>query len=414
MIYKLRKKFILISACAVGFVFALIFGTIYFMTAAQLDRTMDLLTDVISSNDGAFPDFSKTEKPPAPVGFQGGSLFTPETAFSTRFFTVTADSDNRIVSENTDRISSVGKEEARQYGEDALAKGGERGWINGYRYKITDTSSGKTVVFVNGETNKSVTNGLIYTVLFVLIGSFLAILLIIILISKRAVKPTAEAYEKQKQFVTDANHELKTPLTLILSNVDIVESEIGENEWLEDIRGEGERMGALINQLVTLSRMDEDGSNLSVTEFDLSAVALDTVSEFEGLAAERNKELTADIEPDIVYSGDEGMIRQLLSILLDNAVKYCDPDGQIIASVRAKSHGAVITVENTYADVDSVELDRLFDRFYRADKARSFTGSFGVGLSIAKGIAQKHRGSISAYKKDNDHIGFKVILKRIK
>ena len=250
--------------------------------------------------------------------------------------------------------------------------------------------------------------------LFVLIGSFLAILLIIILISKRAVKPTAEAYEKQKQFVTDANHELKTPLTLILSNADIVESEIGENEWLEDICGEGEQMGALINQLVTLSRMDEDGSNLSVTEFDLSAVALDTVSEFEGLAAERNKELTADIEPDIVYSGDEGMIRQLLSILLDNAVKYCYPDGQIIASVHSKSHGAVITVENTYADVDSVELERLFDRFYRADKARSFTGSFGVGLSIAKGIAQKHRGSILAYKKDNDHIGFKVILKRIK
>lgn len=250
--------------------------------------------------------------------------------------------------------------------------------------------------------------------LFVLIGSFLAILLIIILISKKAVKPTAEAYEKQKQFVTDANHELKTPLTLILSNVDIVESEIGENEWLEDIRGEGERMGALINQLVTLSRMDEDGSNLSAADFDLSAVALDTVSEFEGLAAERSKALTADVEPDISYCGDEGLIRQLLAILLDNAVKYCDPGGDIVMTIRQKGRGAVITAENTYSDEDNVELDKLFDRFYRADKARSFTGSFGVGLSIAKRIALKHKGSITAYKKDNSHIGFKVILKRIK
>lgn len=135
------------------------------------------------------------------------------------------------------------------------------------------------------------TNRLLYSVFFALVGSFIFILLLIVIISKRAVKPAAESYEKQKQFVTDANHELKTPLTLILSNVDIVESEIGKNEWLDDIRSEGERMGLLINQLVTLSRMDEDTSNLAVAEFDLSNMAFDTVSEFEGLAAEKKKHL---------------------------------------------------------------------------------------------------------------------------
>lgn len=414
MIYQLRKKFILISAAAVGFVFALIFGMIYFMTAAQLDRAMDLLTDVISSNGGAFPDFSKTEKPSAPAGLPGDGFFTPETAFSTRFFTVYVDNNNQIIRENTEKISSVNSEDARDYAETALERGDDRGWIFGYRYKITDTENGKTLVFVNGETNKSVTNGMLTIVLAVLIVSFLAILMLIILFSKRAVKPTAEAYEKQKQFVTDANHELKTPLTLILSNVDIVESEIGENEWLEDIRGEGERMGALINQLVTLSRMDEDESNLDISEFDLSAVACDTVSEFEGLAAERNKALVADVGQDIFYSGDEGMIRQLLSILLDNAVKYCDPNGSIVIKVRQRGRGALITAENSYSEVDNVELDRLFDRFYRADKARSFTGSFGVGLSVAQGIAKKHKGDITAYKREHDRIGFRVVLKRIK
>lgn len=173
-------------------------------------------------------------------------------------------------------------------------------------------------------------------------------------------------------------------------------------------------MGALINQLVTLSRMDEDESNLDISEFDLSAVACDTVYEFEGLAAERNKALVADVGQDIFYSGDEGMIRQLLSILLDNAVKYCDPNGSIVIKVRQRGRGAFITAENSYSEVDNVELDRLFDRFYRADKARSFTGSFGVGLSVAQGIAKKHKGDITAYKREHDRIGFRVVLKRIK
>lgn len=413
MIYQLRKKFILISAAAVGAVFALIFGLIYGMTSAQLNRTMDLLTDAIAGNDGAFPAFSSEDMPPAPAGVESERFFNPEARFSTRFFTAYADNHQQITRVNTDKLSSVDAETAREYVEKALAKNDSRGWINGFRYLITDTESGKTVVFVNGETNKGMTSGLQYTVLFVLLGSFLAILLLIIIISKRAVKPTAEAYEKQKQFVTDANHELKTPLTLILSNVDIVESEIGENEWLEDIRSEGERMSALIHQLVTLSRMDEDTANLNAAAFDLSSTALDTVSEFEGLAAERNKDLSAAIEPDVIYTGDEGLIRQLLSILLDNAVKYCDPGGEITVQVRSKGHGAVITVENTYREIDSVALDKLFDRFYRADPSRSFNGSFGVGLSIARGIAQKHKGSIAAYQKDDSHIGFKVVLKKL-
>lgn len=170
-------------------------------------------------------------------------------------------------------------------------------------------------------------------------------------------------------------------------------------------------MGALINQLVTLSRMDEDTSNLTISDFDLSGMASDVVSEFEGLAAEREKNLIAALEPFIRYTGDEGLIRKLMAILLDNAVKYCDPEGQIQVSVYSKGRSPIISVENTYADVDSVELSRLFDRFYRADKARTYTGSFGIGLSIAESIVKNHKGEIAAYKKDANHIGFKATLK---
>lgn len=410
MIYNLRRKFILVSAFSVSLVFVLIFGSIYIISTSQLNATMDILTDVISKNGGVFPDFDKLERPSAPVGFHNETFLSPDTPFSTRFFTVWLDKDNQVLRENTEQ-TSIDSKEAREYAAKALGSGEERGWVSHYRYRVVDTDYGKSVVFVNGEMNEAVTNRLLYTVFLVLAGSFLVILMLIIFISKRAVKPTAESYEKQKQFITDANHELKTPLTLILSNVDIVESEYGKSEWLDDIRSEGERMGALINQLVTLSRMDEDTSNLTISDFDLSGMASDVVSEFEGLAAERKKNLIAAIEPFIRYTGDEGLIRKLMAILLDNAVKYCDPEGQIQVSVYSKGRSPIISVENTYADVDSVELGRLFDRFYRADKARTYTGSFGIGLSIAESIVKNHKGEIAAYKKDANHIGFRATLK---
>ena len=375
-----------------------------------MNHSLDMLTDVIAVNDGSFPDFDKIQAADHPENLQQNQFLTPETQFSTRFFTVLADGENTIVRENIEHISSVSRSQARSYAKNVLEGGKERGWASDYRYKVAETEEGKLIVFVNGEANKTMTNRLFYSVFFVLAGSFLLILLPLLLISKKAVKPAAESYEKQKQFVTDANHELKTPLTLILSNVDIVESETGPNEWLDDIRSEGERMRSLIDQLLTLSRMDEDQANLTVETFNLSETAADVVSEFAGLAAEKKKHLTGEIEPSVCYCGDEGLIRRLLYILLDNAVKYCDPDGDIHVHVHKKGRRFIICVENSFQNIDNTELSRLFDRFYRADKARTFTGGFGVGLSIAKSIAEKHRGNITAYKKDTEHIGFKVTI----
>lgn len=414
MIYNLRKKFITISAISIGIVFLLIFGTICVVSISLLNSRMDTLTDVIASNNGIFPDFEELErplKPSKPMEFGQENFLTPETKFSTRFFTVWVDDNNQIIRENVEQISSVDKKDAQAYATKVLKSGKERGWISEYRYKILNTTYGKSIVFVNGEMNKGTTIRMLYSVAFVLIGSFLFILMLIILISKRVVGPVAESYEKQKQFITDANHELKTPLTLILSNVDIVESEIGQNEWLEDIRSEGERMGALINQLVLLSRMDENVSEVLFAEFNLSDTIFDVISEFQALAIEKKKYVTVDITPFIMYEGDEGLIRKLMYILLDNAIKYCDLEGEIQIKVYMKGHYPIITVENTYRDVDTIEFGKLFDRFYRADKARNFSGSFGVGLSIAKSIVKTHKGDIVAYRKNAEKIGFRVLLK---
>ncbi|MBP3488686.1 MAG: HAMP domain-containing histidine kinase [Roseburia sp.] len=409
MIYSLRKKFIIVSAASSVIVFSVIFAIICVMSNIQLNHTMDALTDAIASNDGVFPEFDPSVRPMPAGGFPYTDVITEETRFSTRFFTVWLGDDDRIVHVNVDSIFSISETQAQEYTKAALEDGTEKGWVSDYRYKFFETETGTAIVFVDGTMNRMFANRFLLTSLLILFGSSLIILILFVLISKWVVRPVAESYEKQKQFITDANHELKTPLTLILTNLDIVEAEIGKNEWLDDIRSEGERMGMLVNQLVTLSRMDEDQSNLTISRFDLSSVLSDVISEFEPLAAERRKDLFYKVQPLIIYQGDEGLIRRLAAILLDNAVKYCDTGGRIQVSVYERRH-PVIVVENTYCDVNNIELPKLFDRFYRADKARTFDGGFGVGLSIARAIAKNHHGDISVYKKEG-LIGFKVELK---
>lgn len=409
MIAGLQKKFILISAASTLAVFSIIFLLLVLFSWDQMEKTMDTLTDAIVSNDGVFPDFEPDDHRGPSQRLPYGEIITEETQFSTRFFTVWLDGEKQILRINMDAVSSISRDDVKEYVQKALKEGRERGWVSDYRYRILETGQGATVVFVNGSMNWAVTTRLLVTAFLVLLGSALLILLLTVLLSKRVVRPVAESYEKQKQFITDANHELKTPLTLILSNLDIVEAELGQNEWLDDIRSEGERMGLMINQLVALSRMDESQAHMVRSAFDLSAAVEDTVSEFRPLAAERGKKPQTSIEPGIRYEGDEGLIRRLASILMDNAVKYCDEGGEIRVEVCQHRH-PVLIVENTYAQVDQLELDRLFDRFYRADKARTFSGSFGVGLSIAQSIVRSHRGSIHAYRKGNT-IGFRAELK---
>lgn len=283
--------------------------------------------------------------------------------------------------------------------------------MSGFRYRVFQTAVGEAVVFVDAGMNLAMAYRIIVSVGVVLLGSGLIILLLIVIFSRRAVTPVAESYEKQKQFITDANHELKTPLTLILTNLDIAESQVGKNEWLEDIRAEGERMAQLVNQLVTLTRMDEEGQQPEAAEFSLSEAVSDTVSEFRCLAESEGKHLAVAVEPGISFTGNEEAVRKLLSILMDNAVKYCDEGGDIRVSFEQKRH-PVLRVENTCQDVGNIELNRLFDRFYRADKSRTYMGGFGIGLSIAKAVAAKQNSEISAYWKGEDWIGFKVVFKK--
>ncbi len=407
MIYRLRKKFI--SICVLSFiaVFIVVFVLIYLITTIQTNQSLDMHADIISQNDGKFPDFNEQRpggnRPMPPEGFNRESPFT------TRYFTVRFDKRTNMVLADTRQIASVSEIEAEGYATEALKLGTERGWCDDYRYKIYDTETGTTIVFVSGIAAKENNRNFMLGTLSVFALCSVVIIVLIIFISKRAVKPTAESYEKQKQFITNANHELKTPLTLIRTNLDILESEVGENEWLSDIRDETLLMNELVNRLVSLARMDEDGTKLEMKEFSITDAVADTVSSFAPSIESSGKHLTVNIASPSSYVGDEAGIRQVVSILMDNAFKYCDNSGEIRISLTGDKH-PILCVENSYAAVGNVELDRLFDRFYRADKARTYGTGFGIGLSMAKAIVEKHHGSIVAYNIENHKIGFKVKL----
>ncbi len=407
MIYRLRRNFI--SICILSFiaVFLVVIALIYTMTSIQTNRALDRHADMISQNDGRFPDFNETrpdgDRPMPPEGFNRESPFT------TRYFTVRFDRRTDTVFADTRQIASVSEEEAEIYAIEALRAGNARGWCDDYRYKIYDTETGTSIVFVSGISAKENNRNFMLGTLSAFAVCSIVIIILIIFISRRAIKPVAESYEKQKQFITNANHELKTPLTLIRTNLDILESEVGENEWLSDIRDETLMMSELVNRLVSLARMDEDGTKLEMKEFSISDAVADTVSSFAHSAQSSGKQMTVNIASPLSYIGDEAGIRQVVSILMDNALKYCDMGGEIKVTLTGDRH-PILTVENSYAAVEKIELNRLFDRFYRADKARTYGTGFGIGLSMAKAIVEKHHGSISAYNIEDEKIGFRVKL----
>jgi len=406
MIKRLRKRFILICTFSFLAVFVIMMAGIYVSNTVRQTKRFDLLADILSENCGSFPEpkavFSSSSRPIA-------EFITPDTPFTTRYFTVTFSADGSLESSNIQSISDISEAEAESMGREILQKGTERGWKGDFRYKLYETDGKQQVIFISAVTHMAATRDYMLSTVKVFGLGSLAVLVLIIFLSRFAVRTAEESDRKQKQFITDANHELKTPLTLILTNIDIAESELGQNEWLDDIRTEGERMGKLVNRLVTLSRMDEEKEAGCSGEFLLSDTVQESVSEFEELAAMCGKELSAEIMPDLHYTGNEPELRQLTAILLDNAVKYCDAGGAIHVQLRRKKH-IMLTVTNACRDVDSIQLDRLFDRFYREDTARTAGSGFGIGLSIAQSIVERHKGSIKAEKAAEGEIRFTVRL----
>lgn len=390
MIKSLKRRFIIISCIIIFVVAQIIAGVIIVINYNNvLTRTDSSISNIMRYK----PDDTNTD-------------FKGEGQMNMRYFIVEV-SSNGEATLNTERSK-----------DDTITNSNfldfynninkNKGIYNYYRYITFDhDDSTKTIVFVNIYIDMQAFYTSSLTTEFVLLIAFIVISLLLILLSNKLFKHTITAYQKQKEFITNASHELKTPLTIISANNELIKYEYNDNDYTNVIDNQIIKLNKLINQMIQQAKLDED-RKLEKQDFDLSLACLDSINMFSNLIKQSNKSLSSKISNDIIYNGDEEKIRHLLSILLDNANKYCDDCGVIEFSL-VKRKRIFISVINSYKDVSNINVDSLFERFYRENKSRGNSNSYGLGLSIALGIVEKHNGEIKAIKHD-EKIEFLVKL----
>ena len=419
MIRDLRKKFILVAMLSTMLVLTAIMGVVNFSNYREMLDRADEMTALLEQNDGKFPEEPSrheqddTETPPAKPenDEKDKSRFSVETPFETRYFTVTVDENGEVTDCDLDRIAAVDEETAEEYTQTAQQKNKTTGFQGIYRYRVTETEDGAKYVFLDCRREISNFRTVLVTTISVSLFGLAAVFVLVVIFSRMVFRPVEESIQKQKRFITDASHELKTPLTIIDANTEVMEMESGESQWTKSTRKQIQRLSGLVQQLVTLSRLDEEKGLEEKCEFNLSEAVSECVQPYESLAQTREKNLTLNIEEDITYTGDERSIRQLAGILMDNAVKYSSENGNITLTLKKKGKKIFLEVYNDADDLPQGKMDVLFERFYRLDSSRnSGTGGSGIGLSVAKAIVQAHKGKITAENKNGRRLTITVIL----
>ena len=361
-------------------------------------------------NNSDTEDKINTTPPTHPWKFK--APMNPETPYSTRFFSLLFDQDGNVIQKDLAHIAAITDDDIAEYISVALKHGEGYGYYSDYKYRvILQDNREYMVVFLDCYQE-------IHAIRVLALCSFAAMVIciglvyiLVVIFSKRAIDPVVQSQKQQKQFITDASHELKTPITVIATSLKVLEMEVGQQKWIDKARSQTEKLRELVNSLVTLSRMDEEDSPLKFEHFSISDALQETVDSFTDYAESNGHALKVTITPDLDFYGDEYAIRQLASILLDNAVKYAAAGSDITFSLVKNKKHLLLKTSNTCQNLDEDSLRHLFDRFYRPDQSRSHeTGGFGIGLSIARSIAEGHKGTIHACCPVKDQIEFTVKL----
>lgn len=404
MIKKLRQKFILISMFSLTFVIAIIIGIINIHNYSSIVKRADEKLELIINNNGIFPR-EKDNKIMPP-----DNKMSPEAPFETRYFSVTFNNNGEVIKVNIDRIAAIDELSAESYATSLYNNSKTKGFFKNYRYQSKTRDTETLYVFIDCQHDLITFREFLYaSLLFSLIG-ITTIFLLVFFSSKIILKPISESYEKQKHFITDASHELKTPLTVIDASADVLEMEVGENEWITSIKDQVTRLTKLTEDLLMLSRMNET-NRVIFTDFSLSEVLEDSIKRFESVAISQGKTIETNIPNNISYNGEINMISQLFSILLDNALKYTNEKGLIKVSLSETEKNKKIVFYNTCENIEIGNHDYLLERFYRKDSSRnSNTGGHGIGLSIAKSIIDNQKGKINIKSDDGKSITITITL----
>lgn len=412
MIRKLRIKLIIASMVSLFSVLLIVMGTISLLNYRGVIEDADQILGILAENDGSFPDIPGAgERPPENDPRKKERLLSPELPYESRYFSVFLNQSGQPIATNTGKIKAVDTSTAIAYAQSIWESGRTSGFLGNYRYVVYTVQDETHMLFLDCSRNLATLRSFIRTGILASLAGLVSVLLLLLLLSERIVKPFLRNDERQKQFITDASHELKTPLTIIDADAEILQMDLGENEWLQDIRTQTTRLADLTSALILLARMDEGQPQARMIEFPLSNVAAETADTFQALAKTKEKQLDVSIEPMITMCGDENAIRQLITILLDNAIKYSAPHGQIHLTLTKQRNSIQLGVYNTVEHIARQALEHLFDRFYRADQSRnSETGGHGLGLSIALAIVTAHKGKIFASTKDKKSLQITAIF----
>lgn len=409
---KLRLKMI-------GIVFASVVAAFMVMTiilvmcfGAYRNRQADQITAMISENNGTVPQLKdyKQQQKNSQAFERYFNNYNEDSSYRTRFFRIFLDEDKKVTNVNMDHIAAVDVKKAVRMTKMAMLRRGKVGLVGSYRYrKEYKDGQVRSIIFLDCKENQSFYH--LAVTITITVSTLLTCLITVIfaIASKRAVRPFEINSNRQKQFITDAGHELKTPLAIISANAEVLQYKGDGNEWTQNIIDQTKHMGKLINQLLVLAKLDEVQEKSEKQEADLKLLLEETIEPFEEVATQKKVTLKLHLEEGVTIRVNREQIAQLVSILTENAAKYVNDGGKIVWRLTKTQHGAVLVVKNT-TEKELPDTKRMFDRFYRSDSSRSSkTGGQGIGLSIAKKIVDSHKGSITA-KAGDGMVTFRVSL----
>ena len=411
MIEKLRRKFILVTMAIVFLVMLVVLvalnATNYFHTAERADEILS----VLAGNGGKFPDEEFSGK-----AFESGSIppnqaVSIETPFETRYFTAITNSNRQIIQIDTTKIRSVDSEAGQIYAEDVLASNKTKGYLDDFRYKVVEKEDGTfLLLFVDSQRELQTMRAFLQNSLSIGLISLVFIFLLVFYFSKKIIKPVQESIDRQKQFITDMGHEIKTPLAIISANNDVQQMLNGDTEWTKSTGKQIHRLNGLMESMLQLTQMEEETYQPKIEPINFSQVLREACEPYILIGEQKNVTVSLDIQPNIIIQSERDAINKLCSLLMDNANKYvCEP-GTIQVRLDSHQHKIRLIISNTVSEMPQ-NFNRLFDRFYREDQARKHTaGGYGIGLSLAAAIVESYHGQIQASPLNEETIAFEVVL----
>ncbi len=407
-IRKLQRKFILIATAAILAVMIIVLGFLNIQNYNSTYRQIFAILRYIAANEGELRMPKSGEK---------DIDLNEESEYTFRYFSAVVNPDRSVEKVNVSHVAAVNREEAKGLAKRVVMFGRRQGRLTHdglvYVYVVEKYKKDgqKMAVFMDCTRETQGARLVIQYSMLVGFSSLLIFVFIVWILSKRAMKPVIRNIESQKAFVTNAGHELKTPLAIISANTEVIEMTEGENEWTRSIKNQVTRLTILVNNLIMLSKSGEKNDDI-MTDVNFSEITNDVVSSFATLILQQEKTLKSEIEDDIVVRGTKDGLSELVNILLDNAAKYCDDKGEIEVELkrRSKNKGVRLVVSNDYAEGENADYSRFFERFYREDKSHnSKKKGYGIGLSMAKGFAETFGGRIDVSYQDG-RIAFTVLL----